>query len=91
MNNLWKTLTILSAFVVADFTDTNSSTVYTRGCVQKALCGKMVASIYQGVFNTTTFRCCDKNLCNGASSVHISLTVALSAALLSALWGTWEL
>uniref|UniRef100_A0A3Q2G7X0 UPAR/Ly6 domain-containing protein n=1 Tax=Cyprinodon variegatus TaxID=28743 RepID=A0A3Q2G7X0_CYPVA len=34
--------------------------------------------------------CCNTDLCNGASSVQLPLTVALCAAILSSLWGFLE-
>uniref|UniRef100_A0A674EJF1 UPAR/Ly6 domain-containing protein n=1 Tax=Salmo trutta TaxID=8032 RepID=A0A674EJF1_SALTR len=34
---------------------------------------------------TSSFSCCQTDLCNGASSVQVSVTVALSAALMA--WG----
>ncbi|KAG7225455.1 hypothetical protein INR49_027449 [Caranx melampygus] len=128
MNNFWRTLAVLSAFIgavhcltcrscpvgllgtclvsddvtcnnatekcftgEAQFNATQILTLHTRGCLDSDLCGRTLTGTLLGVAYTASFQCCNTTLCNGASSVHISLTVALSAALLSALWGTWEL
>ncbi|XP_018542697.1 lymphocyte antigen-6, epidermis [Lates calcarifer] len=74
----------------AQFNATGSLTLQTRGCLDSDLCGKTLTGTILGAGYTSSFQCCTTELCNGASSVQISLTVALCAAVLSALWGTWE-
>ncbi|XP_029370354.1 sperm acrosome membrane-associated protein 4-like [Echeneis naucrates] len=128
MNNIWKALTLLSAFIAAahcltcrqcplgvfgtclfgsdvtcnnatescysgeaQFNATGSLTLQTRGCLDSDLCGRTLTGTILGAGYTSSFQCCTTELCNGASSVHISLTVALCTAILSFLLGTWEL
>uniref|UniRef100_A0A8C7PIB8 UPAR/Ly6 domain-containing protein n=1 Tax=Oncorhynchus mykiss TaxID=8022 RepID=A0A8C7PIB8_ONCMY len=55
----------------------------TRGCLDTDLCGKTTAATILGAGVTSSFSCCQTDLCNRASSVHVSVTVALSAALLA--------
>ncbi|XP_023257516.1 sperm acrosome membrane-associated protein 4-like [Seriola lalandi dorsalis] len=128
MNNFWKAVTVLSAFIAAahclrcrqcpvgifgtcllgsdvtcnnatescytgeaQFNATGTLTLHTRGCLDSDLCGRTLTGAIAGAGYTSSFQCCTTDLCNGASSVQISLTVALCAAVLSSLWGTWEM
>ncbi|XP_034455053.1 sperm acrosome membrane-associated protein 4-like [Hippoglossus hippoglossus] len=74
----------------AQFNATGSLTLQTRGCLDSDLCGKTLTGIVLGAGYTSSFKCCTTSLCNGASSVQLSLTVALCGVLLSSLWGTWD-
>ncbi|XP_059206547.1 sperm acrosome membrane-associated protein 4-like [Centropristis striata] len=75
----------------AQFNVTGSLTLHIRGCLDSDLCGKTLTGSLFGAGYTSSFVCCTTNLCNGATSVQLSLTVALCAAILSSLWGLWEL
>ncbi|XP_058474611.1 lymphocyte antigen-6, epidermis [Solea solea] len=75
----------------AQFNATGSLTLHTRGCLDSDLCGKTLTGNILGAAYTSDFKCCNTDQCNGASSVHISLSVALCAAMLASLWGTCEL
>ncbi|MEQ2248644.1 hypothetical protein ILYODFUR_021034 [Ilyodon furcidens] len=75
----------------ARFNATGSPTLHSRGCLFSSFCGRTLTGTLIGATYTSTFSCCDTDLCNGATSVQLSLTVALSVALLSSLWGFWEL
>uniref|UniRef100_A0A4W6E6G8 Uncharacterized protein n=1 Tax=Lates calcarifer TaxID=8187 RepID=A0A4W6E6G8_LATCA len=66
-----------------EFNATGSLTLQTRGCLDSDLCGKTLTGTILGAGYTSSFQCCTTELCNGASSVQISLTVALCAAVLS--------
>ncbi|XP_040909284.1 sperm acrosome membrane-associated protein 4-like [Toxotes jaculatrix] len=128
MNNFWKAVTVLGAFIAvaqclncrqcpigifgtclfgsdvtcnnqtqscytgeAQFNATGVVKLHIRGCLDSDLCGKTLTGSLLGAAYTSSFQCCTTDLCNGATSVQISLTVALCAAILSSLWGTWEL
>ncbi|MEQ2179196.1 hypothetical protein GOODEAATRI_022129 [Goodea atripinnis] len=73
------------------FNATGSLTLHSRGCLFSSFCGRTLTGTLIGATYTSTFSCCDTDLCNGATSVQLSLTVAFSVALLSSLWGFWEL
>lgn len=75
----------------AQFNATGSFTLHNRGCLDSDLCGVTLTGSIIGAAYTSTFSCCTTDLCNGATSVQLPLTVALCAALLSSLWGSWEL
>ncbi|XP_049459095.1 lymphocyte antigen-6, epidermis [Epinephelus fuscoguttatus] len=75
----------------AKFNATGDLTLHIRGCLDSDLCGRTITSNFLGVGFSSTFECCTTDLCNGATSVQLSLTVALCAAILSSLWGVWEL
>ncbi|KAK1879847.1 Sperm acrosome membrane-associated protein 4 [Dissostichus eleginoides] len=72
-----------------EFNATGPLTLHIRGCVDLDLCGKTVSGSILGAGYTSSFQCCTTNLCNGAASVQLSVTVALCAAVLSSLWGLW--
>ncbi|XP_037649814.1 sperm acrosome membrane-associated protein 4-like [Sebastes umbrosus] len=128
MNNFWKAVTVLCAFIAAaqsltcrrcpvgifgtclfgtdvqcnnatescftgeaQFNATGSLTLHIRGCLDTDLCERTLTGDILGAGYTSSFTCCRTNLCNGATSVQLSLTVALCAAILSSLWGFWEL
>ncbi|KAK5911105.1 hypothetical protein CgunFtcFv8_005312 [Champsocephalus gunnari] len=75
----------------AQFNATGTFTLHIRGCVDLDLCGKTLSGSILGAGYTSSFQCCTTNLCNGAASVQLSVTAALCAAVLSSLWGLWEL
>jgi len=74
----------------AQFNATGDLTLHSRGCLDSDLCGKTLTGTIGGAGYTSSFTCCTTNLCNGATSVQLSLTVALCTAVLSSLWGVWE-
>uniref|UniRef100_A0A8C7RXZ2 UPAR/Ly6 domain-containing protein n=1 Tax=Oncorhynchus mykiss TaxID=8022 RepID=A0A8C7RXZ2_ONCMY len=63
----------------------NILTLHTRGCLDSDLCGKTITATIFSAGVTSSSSCCQTDLCNGASSVQVSVTVALSAALMA--WG----
>ncbi|XP_060916182.1 protein Bouncer-like [Labrus mixtus] len=75
----------------AQFNATGSLTLQIRGCLDSDLCGKTLTGSILGAGYTTSFQCCTTDLCNAAGSLQLPLTVALCAAILSSLWGTWDL
>ncbi|KAM4725179.1 uncharacterized protein FYW61_013408 [Anableps anableps] len=75
----------------AQFNATELVTLHTRGCLDSDLCGVTLTGSLLGASYTSTFSCCTTDLCNGATSVQLPLTAALCAAILSSLWGFWEL
>ncbi|XP_035537304.1 ly-6/neurotoxin-like protein 1 isoform X1 [Morone saxatilis] len=128
MNNFFKAVIVLSAFIAAaqcltcrqcpigllgtclsgsnvtcnsaaescftgeiQFNSTGKLTLHTRGCLDSNLCGKTLTGSIGGAGYTSSFQCCTTELCNGATSVQLPLTVALCVAILSSLWGMWEL
>ncbi|XP_029298690.1 sperm acrosome membrane-associated protein 4-like [Cottoperca gobio] len=75
----------------AQFNATGSLTLHIRGCLDSDLCEKTLTGNILSAGYTSSFQCCTTSLCNGATSVQLSLTAALSAAILASLWGLWEL
>ncbi|KAM9339922.1 protein Bouncer-like [Symphorus nematophorus] len=75
----------------AQFNATGALSLHIRGCVDSDLCEKTLTGSLLGAGYTSSFRCCTTDLCNGATAVQLPLTVALCAAVLSSLWGLWEL
>ncbi|XP_074543375.1 protein Bouncer-like [Halichoeres trimaculatus] len=75
----------------AQFNATGSLSLHIRGCLDSDLCGKTLTGSLLGAGYTTSFQCCTTDLCNGAASVQLPLMAILCAAILSSLWGTWEL
>ncbi|XP_024863676.1 ly-6/neurotoxin-like protein 1 [Kryptolebias marmoratus] len=75
----------------AQFNATGSLKLQTSGCLDSDLCGRTLTGSILTAAYTSSFTCCDTDLCNGAASVQLSLTAALCAAVLSSLWGFWEL
>ncbi|XP_059899386.1 sperm acrosome membrane-associated protein 4-like [Gadus macrocephalus] len=57
----------------------------TRGCVITAACDRTVAGTFLGIGFTTSIACCRTDLCNGGTSVQLSLAAAC-AAVLASLW-----
>lgn len=77
--------------ILPEFNATGALTLHTRGCLDSDLCGVTLTGSILGAGYTASFQCCTTDLCNGATSVQLPLTVILCAAILSSLWGTWEL
>uniref|UniRef100_A0A3Q3F932 Uncharacterized protein n=1 Tax=Labrus bergylta TaxID=56723 RepID=A0A3Q3F932_9LABR len=77
--------------VLPEFNATGSLTLQIRGCLDSDLCGKTLTGSILGAGYTTSFQCCTTDLCNAAGSLQLPLTVALCAAMLSSLWGIWDL
>ncbi|KAG7225453.1 hypothetical protein INR49_027447 [Caranx melampygus] len=63
--------------------------IHQRGCTEETQCKNETGSILT-VNYTITRTCCSNNLCNGASSARLPVTVALSAALV-AVCSQWAL
>ncbi|XP_044191893.1 protein Bouncer-like [Thunnus albacares] len=74
----------------AQFNTTEKVSLHIRGCLDSDLCKKQPTGTILGIQYTSSFNCCNTALCNGATSVQLSLTVAVCAAVLSSLWGLWE-
>ncbi|KAM6974445.1 protein Bouncer-like [Tautogolabrus adspersus] len=75
----------------AQFNATGAITLHIRGCLDSDLCGRTLTGNILGAGYTSSFQCCTTDLCNAASSIQLPLTVALCAAMLSSLLGTWDL
>ncbi|CAG5887415.1 unnamed protein product [Menidia menidia] len=75
----------------AQFNATGAVKLHTRGCVDKDVCNKTLTGMLFTAGITTTFKCCETTLCNGATAVQLPLTLALCAAIMSSLFGFWEL
>ncbi|XP_039877182.1 lymphocyte antigen-6, epidermis [Simochromis diagramma] len=65
--------------------------LHTRGCLESDLCGTSLNGSILSVAYSTSFQCCNTDVCNGATSIQLPLTVALFAALLASLWSFWEM
>lgn len=74
----------------AQFSATGRVSLHTRGCLDLGICNTTLNGTFLGASYSSTLKCCTTNLCNGATSVQLPLTVALCAAALSSLWGFWE-
>ncbi|XP_051520010.1 lymphocyte antigen-6, epidermis [Myxocyprinus asiaticus] len=72
----------------AEFNVTGFLSLSTSGCTSD--CNNTVGSIL-GAGYSITKTCCTTDLCNGASTTHMSMTAALSAALLASVWGSYML
>uniref|UniRef100_A0A8C5GDL7 UPAR/Ly6 domain-containing protein n=1 Tax=Gouania willdenowi TaxID=441366 RepID=A0A8C5GDL7_GOUWI len=75
----------------AQFNATGSFSLHSRGCIDSDLCGKTITGNLVGAGYTSTFQCCTTDLCNGATSVQLPLALALCTAVLSSVWGFWEM
>ncbi|XP_077600238.1 uncharacterized protein LOC144215264 [Stigmatopora nigra] len=67
----------------ARFNTSGSLTLQVRGCLDTDLCGDVLTGNLFGIPYTSTFECCDTNLCNSASSFQISLFMAVCTAIFS--------
>ncbi|XP_056438724.1 ly-6/neurotoxin-like protein 1 [Gadus chalcogrammus] len=67
------------------FNGTSAIRLQTRGCVIDNACDRTVGGSFLGIGVTTSFACCRTDLCNGGSSVQLSLAAAC-AAVLASLW-----
>ncbi|TNN61857.1 hypothetical protein EYF80_027974 [Liparis tanakae] len=65
-------------------------TLQTEGCMNSTLCNKTKTGSLLTAGYTVTRTCCSTDRCNGATSIQLPLTAAVSAALL-AVWSTWSL
>nr|XP_020453386.1 prostate stem cell antigen-like isoform X2 [Monopterus albus] len=63
--------------------------IHDRGCIEDTKCKNSTGTIlnFNYVINMT---CCNKDLCNGATSIQMPLATALCAALV-AMWSQWGL
>ncbi|CAL8365720.1 unnamed protein product [Arctogadus glacialis] len=57
----------------------------SRGCVINAGCVRTVAGTFLGIGFTASVDCCQTDLCNGGTSVQLSLAAAC-VAVLASLW-----
>ncbi|XP_054620208.1 lymphocyte antigen-6, epidermis [Dunckerocampus dactyliophorus] len=69
----------------AEFNGTLPVRLYTRGCLDRDLCELTLNGLALGAPYTARFDCCVTDLCNGATPVQLSLTMAVGVALFS-LW-----
>nr|XP_057903672.1 uncharacterized protein LOC131102187 [Doryrhamphus excisus] len=69
----------------AVFNGTLPVRLYARGCLDEDLCQLTINDSALGAPFTATFDCCVTDLCNGATHVQLSLTMAVGVALFS-LW-----
>ncbi|XP_051928406.1 uncharacterized protein LOC127604988 [Hippocampus zosterae] len=69
----------------AQFNSTGAIRLEIRGCLDSDLCGDVLTGNLFGNGYTASFECCNTDRCNGATSVQLSLTMAVCGALFS-LW-----
>ena len=70
----------------AQFNATGGLKLHNRGCLDSDLCGKSLTGTILGAGYTSSFTCCTTDLCNSASSLHLSVAVGTVLTLLSTLW-----
>lgn len=71
--------------LISEFNSTGAIRLEIRGCLDSDLCGDVLTGNIFGNGYTASFECCNTDLCNGATSVQLSLTMAVCLALFS-LW-----
>ncbi|CAL8299247.1 unnamed protein product [Lota lota] len=71
----------------AGFNATGLFRLHNRGCVDSSLCDKTQLGSILGADYTSGFSCCKENLCNGVTSVQLSLAAVCAATLVS-LWAS---
>ncbi|KAJ0003698.1 hypothetical protein NQD34_008796 [Periophthalmus magnuspinnatus] len=69
----------------AQFNATGFLTLHNRGCLDTDLCGKTLTGSILGAAYTSTFTCCSGDLCNSASSLHLSIAMGTVLTLLCTL------
>ncbi|KAG7457560.1 hypothetical protein MATL_G00228390 [Megalops atlanticus] len=66
----------------------------TQGCLGSSQCNTTTNGTILSAAYTVTRTCCATDKCNpvvsGAGSVQLSLTAAVSAALVASVWGSWQ-
>ncbi|CAL8373660.1 unnamed protein product [Boreogadus saida] len=67
------------------FNGTSAIRLQTRGCALDLACDQTLPGTFLGLGFTTSIRCCRTDLCNGGTSVQLSLAAAC-AAVLASLW-----
>ncbi|XP_020794991.1 sperm acrosome membrane-associated protein 4-like [Boleophthalmus pectinirostris] len=70
----------------AQFNATGALKLHNRGCIDTDLCGKTLTGSLLGAAYTSTFNCCSTDMCNSASSLHLSVAIGTVLTLLSTLW-----
>ncbi|XP_031722251.1 protein Bouncer-like [Anarrhichthys ocellatus] len=65
-------------------------TLQTRGCIASSFCNQTQSGALLTAGYTVSRTCCSTDRCNGATSIQLPLTAALSAALLAVCF-TWSL
>ncbi|XP_061682177.1 uncharacterized protein LOC133504046 [Syngnathoides biaculeatus] len=65
----------------AQFNSSRGITLQIRGCLDSDLCGDVLTGNIFGNGYTASFECCNTNRCNGATSVQLSLTMAICAGV----------
>lgn len=73
----------------AQFSAAEGVVLYIRGCLDSDLCEKTITGEVLGSGYSTSFTCCNTTLCNGATSVQISVMAAVCTAVLSSVWTSW--
>ncbi|KAK0141527.1 hypothetical protein N1851_021325 [Merluccius polli] len=69
------------------FNITGDFKLHTRGCLDSDLCGKTLTGSILGAGFTSSFTCCQTDLCNGAAAPQLPLAaVCCAAAMLATLW-----
>uniref|UniRef100_A0A674NC48 UPAR/Ly6 domain-containing protein n=1 Tax=Takifugu rubripes TaxID=31033 RepID=A0A674NC48_TAKRU len=78
----------LCIFLSSDITTANATaslSLGTGGCVNSFVCGSSSGSILGFDYNVSV-KCCNTDLCNGASSLQLPLIVTLCFGTLTSLW-----
>ncbi|KAK7906997.1 hypothetical protein WMY93_015609 [Mugilogobius chulae] len=70
----------------AQFNSTGAFKLHTRGCLDNDLCEKTLTGSLLGAGYTASFRCCTTDLCNSASSLHLSVVMGTVLTLLCTVW-----
>ncbi|CAL8292583.1 unnamed protein product [Merluccius merluccius] len=71
----------------AQFNITGDFKLHNRGCLDSDLCGKTLTGSILGAGYTSSFTCCQTDLCNGATAPQLPLAaVCCAAAMLATLW-----
>lgn len=73
----------------AEFSATEGVVLYIRGCLDSDFCDKTITGQILGSGYSTSFKCCNTTLCNGATSVQISVMAAICTAVLSSVGTAW--
>uniref|UniRef100_A0A8C6V709 UPAR/Ly6 domain-containing protein n=1 Tax=Neogobius melanostomus TaxID=47308 RepID=A0A8C6V709_9GOBI len=74
-----RTLSDPNSCASTEFNATGALKLHTRGCLDSDLCNKTLTGSILTAAYTGTFTCCTKDLCNSASSMHLSIAVGPSS------------
>lgn len=84
VNRIFIDLTLSSN--LPDLTGTGTVSVRNAGCVEKSFCGTNQTGSILNIEYAASFKCCTTDLCNDASSLQLSLMVALCFGAVTSVW-----